>query len=121
MEVLIMEIYEFAKAHELMSERIKSESCFSVINSLDLSYDENVIVISLEMNNNNNLIYRLQLAISEDIIFLADFQEDISINNLVDSYIYLGDFISGNMKDDGFGLSWGRLTWILENNDELKK
>ena len=25
------------------------------------------------------------------------------------------------MKDDGFGLSWGRLTWILENNDELKK
>lgn len=112
---------EYKDIHVRMMKRLESEKYFHEINTLDLSYGENEIVLSLEMNGNNEVIYRLQMDMNEDFIMITDFQEDISIEHLVDSYITLGDLISGKLKHEGYGLGWGRLTWILINNSETKK
>lgn len=120
MEVSNMKKNDFTRAHELMTERLESENYFHKINSLDLSYSENEILLSLEMNGNNELIYRLQMDMNEDFIMLTDFQEDISIEHLVDSYLSLGDLLSGSLKHDYYGLGWGRLTWLLINSSETK-
>lgn len=111
---------ENKKAIEKMENRKKDEQKLKSISVLELSGQDYELTLSLLRNENNELKYRLELEFFKGLRLLVDYNEEITLDDLVETYISLGDFLNNRLEQD-LWVGWGRMALVLMKGDYLEK